>query len=190
MLRRNSQVRGLGDKHLRRPAMFRPPQARQVQNLEPEFCETAGRAASQQKMAIAGLEVGASVLVRNQPATVRFVGETDFAEGVWVGLSLQRAVGRNDGSVQGVRYFSCQPEHGLFVPPSHVTTAPATTAADQPKAEIASAWADIESLQEAEALKVRAPRYLLFSAQPMPTPHFYHGAIMYAPRRQGKRANA
>ena len=170
--------------------MLRPPRARQVQNLEPEFCETAGRAASQQKMAIAGLEVGASVLVRNQPATVRFVGETDFAEGVWVGLSLQRAVGRNDGSVQGVRYFSCQPEHGLFVPPSHVTTAPATTAADQPKAEIASAWADIESLQEAEALKVRAPRYLLFSAQPMPTPHFYHGAIMYAPHRQGKRANA
>ena len=190
MLRRNSQVRGLGDNHLRRPGNVAPPQGAASSELGAEFCETAGRAASQQKMAIAGLEVGASVLVRNQPATVRFVGETDFAEGVWVGLSLQRAVGRNDGSVQGVRYFSCQPEHGLFVPPSHVTTAPATTAADQPKAEIASAWADIESLQEAEALKVRAPRYLLFSAQPMPTPHFYHGAIMYAPHRQGKRANA
>ena len=123
-------------------------------------------------MATAGLEVGASVLVRNQRATVRFVGETDFAEGVWVGLSLQKPSGRNDGSVQGVRYFTCQAEHGLFVPPSHVTTATATAAADQPKAEIASAWADIEALQEAEALKVRAPRYPRFPAQPMPTPYF------------------
>jgi len=104
-------------------------------------------------MATAGLEVGASVLVRSQRATVRFVGETDFAEGVWVGLSLQRAVGRNDGSVRGVRYFTCLPEHGLFVPPSHVTTAPATTVADQSKVEIVSAWSDIESLREAEALQ-------------------------------------
>ena len=106
-------------------------------------------------MATAGLEVGASVLVRSQRATVRFVGETDFAEGVWVGLSLQRAVGRNDGSVRGVRYFTCLPEHGLFVPPSHVTTAPATTVADQSKVEIVSAWSDIESLREAEALQAR-----------------------------------
>ena len=74
-------------------------------------------------------DVGASVLVRNQRGTVRFVGETDFAEGVWIGLELERPVGRNDGSVQGVRYFSCQQDHGLFCPPSHVTTAPATAAA-------------------------------------------------------------
>ena len=50
-------------------------------------------------------DVGASVLVRNQRGTVRFVGETDFAEGVWIGLELERPVGRNDGSVQGVRYI-------------------------------------------------------------------------------------
>lgn len=24
-------------------------------------------------------------------------------------------VGKNDGSVQGVRYFSCRPKHGMFV---------------------------------------------------------------------------
>lgn len=151
-----------------------------LQNVTRKF-ETSARTSTlpqahsrpwQHKMATAGLEVGASVLVRNQRATVRFVGETEFAEGVWVGLSLQRAVGRNDGSVQGVRYFSCQPEHGLFVPPSHVTTASATAAADQPKAEIASAWADIESLQEAEALKVRVPRCPRFPAQPVPPPSF------------------
>ncbi|MEC8263850.1 MAG: CAP-Gly domain-containing protein, partial [Pseudomonadota bacterium] len=30
------------------------------------------------------------------------------------------AVGRNDGSVEEIRYFSCQPSHGLFVKPDKV----------------------------------------------------------------------
>ena len=133
--------------------------------------------------------VGASVLVRNQRGTVRFVGETDFAEGVWIGLELERPVGRNDGSVQGVRYFSCQPEHGLFCPPSHVTTAPVTAAADQPKAEIASAWAEVESLQEAEAMQVRAAREVSRPAHAnllaLTTVRLYVHL-----RRPGKRASA
>lgn len=134
-------------------------------------------------------EEGTSVLVRNQRGTVRFVGETDFAEGVWIGLELERPVGRNDGSVQGVRYFSCQPEHGLFCPPSHVTTAPATAAADHSKAEIASAWAEIESLQEAEAMQVRAAREVSRHAHAnllVLTTVWLHVHL----RRPGKRASA
>ena len=132
-------------------------------------------------------DVGASVLVRNQRGTVRFVGETDFAEGVWIGLELERPVGRNDGSVQGVRYFSCQQYHGLFCPPSHVTTAPATAAADQ--AETLRAWADVESLQEAEALQVRAAREVSRPAHAnllvLTTVRLYVHL-----RRQGKRVSA
>jgi len=45
---------------------------------------------------------------------VRFVGPTSFREGEWVGVELLRPKGKNDGTVKGVRYFTCQPEHGLF----------------------------------------------------------------------------
>lgn len=53
---------------------------------------------------------------------VRFIGPTGFAEGEWAGIELLQAVGRNDGSVRGVRYFSCPPRHGLFVQVSQCTS--------------------------------------------------------------------
>ena len=47
--------------------------------------------------------------------SVRFIGETQFAAGVWVGVALDTAEGKNDGSVNGQRYFKCKPRRGLFV---------------------------------------------------------------------------
>ncbi|CAK0792516.1 unnamed protein product [Prorocentrum cordatum] len=49
---------------------------------------------------------------RGRTAVVRFTG---FAGGDWVGVELGRPEGRNDGSVNGTRYFECMPGHGLFV---------------------------------------------------------------------------
>ncbi|KAG9313180.1 CAP Gly-rich domain-containing protein [Chiua virens] len=53
--------------------------------------------------------------------TVRFVGQTEFAKtGVWVGIEYDEPIGRNDGSVQGVRYFTCRPNYGVLVRPDRV----------------------------------------------------------------------
>jgi hypothetical protein len=51
---------------------------------------------------------------------VRFVGETQFAAGEWVGVELEIPHGRNDGSVRGERYFSCAERYGMFVRPESV----------------------------------------------------------------------
>ena len=53
-------------------------------------------------------------------ATVRYIGGTSFKGGEWVGLQLDRPLGKNDGSVEGVRYFTCPAGYGLFVRPSRV----------------------------------------------------------------------
>lgn len=50
--------------------------------------------------------------------TVRFVGETGFAPGFWVGVELNSLDGKNDGSVKGERYFDCEMGKGMFLRPT------------------------------------------------------------------------
>uniref|UniRef100_A0A3Q3NAY7 CAP-GLY domain containing linker protein 3 n=1 Tax=Mastacembelus armatus TaxID=205130 RepID=A0A3Q3NAY7_9TELE len=65
------------------------------------------------------VEVGDQVLVAGQKhGIVRFYGKTDFAPGYWFGIELDQPTGKHDGSVFGVRYFSCLPKYGVFAPPS------------------------------------------------------------------------
>ena len=51
---------------------------------------------------------------------IKFIGLTSFSDGNWVGVHLDKAIGKNDGSVQSLRYFSCPANHGIFVRPNLV----------------------------------------------------------------------
>ncbi|XP_070776492.1 CAP-Gly domain-containing linker protein 4 isoform X4 [Enoplosus armatus] len=67
------------------------------------------------------VRLGERVLVVGQrTGVVQFCGKTSFAPGLWLGIKLDKPSGKNDGSVGGVRYFSCPPKHGVFAPPSRV----------------------------------------------------------------------
>ncbi|KAI7894992.1 uncharacterized protein EV154DRAFT_496653 [Mucor mucedo] len=47
--------------------------------------------------------------------TIKYIGDVDFAKGVWVGVELESRLGNNDGSVDGKRYFQTFPQRGVFV---------------------------------------------------------------------------
>ncbi|VUZ55728.1 unnamed protein product [Hymenolepis diminuta] len=68
------------------------------------------------------LKVGSQVIVTGKgiEGTVAFIGTTQFSAGKWVGLILNEPVGKNNGTVQGKRYFTCEENYGLFVRPTQL----------------------------------------------------------------------
>ncbi|XP_026111056.1 CAP-Gly domain-containing linker protein 1 isoform X3 [Carassius auratus] len=57
----------------------------------------------------------------NKPGVIHFLGETQFAPGQWAGVVLDEHIGKNDGSVSGVRYFQCDALQGIFTRPSKLS---------------------------------------------------------------------
>ncbi|CAG8559204.1 1862_t:CDS:10 [Ambispora leptoticha] len=68
------------------------------------------------------LIVGARCEIHGDRGTIRFVGHTDFQPGKWVGVELDNMKGKNDGSVNGKKYFECKPNYGVFVRASQIKT--------------------------------------------------------------------
>ncbi|CAF1284245.1 unnamed protein product [Rotaria sordida] len=70
---------------------------------------------------IQGLVVGDRVVVSGTKyGTLKYLGKIHVAEGIWCGIQLDEPLGKNDGSVSGKRYFTCQQRYGLFSPLARV----------------------------------------------------------------------
>ena len=88
--------------------------------------------------------LGARVEIPSGRGVVRFCGTTSFSQGKWIGIELNEPNGKNDGTVQGVKYFTCRPGYGVFVRPSQVTVV-----ADPPVAAVRlSVWCQPSFLGE------------------------------------------
>ncbi|XP_062288456.1 CAP-Gly domain-containing linker protein 2 [Scomber scombrus] len=70
---------------------------------------------------------------------IAYLGETQFAPGQWAGVILNDLVGKNDGSVGGVRYFECQPLQGIFTRPSKLNRQPVGEGSDSHSTDSLSA---------------------------------------------------
>ncbi|KAG0170791.1 hypothetical protein DFQ28_003072 [Apophysomyces sp. BC1034] len=65
--------------------------------------------------------IGAKVELLRRPlptlGTIKYVGQVNFAKGVWVGVELESRLGKSDGSIDGTRYFQTDAQRGVFVKP-------------------------------------------------------------------------
>lgn len=72
-----------------------------------------------------GFKIDDRVLVGGvQPGMLRFKGPTSFANGFWAGVELDKSEGSNNGTYDGVLYFVCEENHGIFAPPNKITHLP------------------------------------------------------------------
>ena len=75
-----------------------------------------------EKASITSADVGKRVAFfssqdkKEKYGTLRYYGYPEFAAGVWCGVELDRPEGKNNGSKHGIRYFTCDPAYGVFVP--------------------------------------------------------------------------
>ncbi|XP_005089837.1 dynactin subunit 1 isoform X2 [Aplysia californica] len=71
----------------------------------------------------APIKVGTRVEVvgKGVIGAVAYIGTTVFSSGKWIGVVLDEAKGKNNGTVQGKTYFTCADEHGIFVRQSQIT---------------------------------------------------------------------
>nr|CAG4644310.1 EOG090X0DT2 [Lepidurus arcticus] len=81
---------------------------------------------AQEEAQAGAITIGSRCEIRapGQPARrgeIKYVGKVEFSSGYWVGVQYDEPVGKNDGSVGGKRYFTCQQKYGGFSKPSHVT---------------------------------------------------------------------
>ena len=106
---------------------LRPPTKRTIpapksSGLPQRTQSTLSRASIAPSAPMPTFEMDTKVTVTNSGkfGYVRYSGETKFAPGPWCGVELTTEDGKNDGTVQGIEYFNCEPNFGVFVRPTAI----------------------------------------------------------------------
>jgi tubulin-specific chaperone B len=62
------------------------------------------------------IKIGSKIRLNNKlNGTVKYIGDLHNKEGTWIGLELDDSGGRNNGTVDGRKYFDCKEKHGMFI---------------------------------------------------------------------------
>ncbi|XP_030605258.1 kinesin-like protein KIF13A isoform X1 [Archocentrus centrarchus] len=121
-------VRAGGEPPIQEPAQGDLPHGSPCPSPNPSSAEPSGDSSGDESTPVAQLPdwmaPGEQVWVGKRRGTVHYVGGVEFAKGIWIGVKLDMAVGKHNGTVQGRVYFRCPPGHGVFVKPSRLTRGP------------------------------------------------------------------
>uniref|UniRef100_A0A3Q3S7K5 Kinesin family member 13A n=1 Tax=Mastacembelus armatus TaxID=205130 RepID=A0A3Q3S7K5_9TELE len=121
-------LRAGGEPPIQEPAQGDLPHGSPCPSPNPSSAEPSGDSSGDESTPAAQLPdwmaPGEQVWVGKRRGTVYYVGGVEFAKGIWIGVKLDMAVGKHNGTVQGRVYFRCPPGHGVFVKPSRLTRGP------------------------------------------------------------------
>ncbi|KAG7250700.1 hypothetical protein CRUP_032335, partial [Coryphaenoides rupestris] len=125
---------GGGEPPLHEPAQGDLPHGSPCPSPNPSSAEPSGDSSGDESSPATQLPdwmaPGEQVWVGKRKGTVHYVGGVEFAKGIWVGVQLDLALGKHNGTVQGRVYFRCPSGHGVFVKPSRLTKGPPSLETD------------------------------------------------------------
>lgn len=99
----------------------------QLGRFDPEYEKKARQVEAENAVLAQAISVGDRCRTINiggeRRGQVKFVGKIpslDEGKKVWVGIEFDEPVGKNNGIVDGIRYFNAKPGHGSFVLPNRI----------------------------------------------------------------------
>ena len=95
------------------------------------------------------------VLGKDCQGTIAYIGHPSFASGKWIGVILDKAKGKNNGTIKGQSYFSCAENHGMFVRQSQLVALDEAGNRTEP-ASPSSAGSSATTPDEAGAARARS----------------------------------
>jgi hypothetical protein len=94
--------------------MAAPPETESVVTEEED--EEIEEEERQQELPTLKLELGANVLVYGKHrGHIAYMGKLHYTKNELIGVVLDEPRGKNNGTLKGVQYFECSPQHGLMV---------------------------------------------------------------------------
>ena len=68
-------------------------------------------------VALKDLQIGDRVIIGGKKyGTLKYLGPIHVSQGIWCGIKLDEPLGKNNGKLEGTRYFKCQHRFGVFAP--------------------------------------------------------------------------
>jgi len=132
-------------------------------------------------MNASSLAVGQKIELNDgRVAIIRFVGNTHFQPGDWVGVELEEPTGKNDGTVKGERYFECEQGYGMFLRPAGVRQVvedvkPKARPSVAGKSRPSSVHTAVNGLKRAGAAEGPGRRASVLAGSPTPGPRLASG---------------
>ncbi|CAC5389287.1 DCTN1 [Mytilus coruscus] len=90
-----------------------------MQDVTSELAYIVGNMADEKPIKV-GTRV--EVVGKGVVGKVAYIGSTLFSSGKWIGVICDGAKGKNNGTVQGKTYFTCEDNHGIFVRQSQIVS--------------------------------------------------------------------
>eukprot|EP00043_Microstomoeca_roanoka_P008632 m.82988 g.82988 ORF g.82988 m.82988 type:complete len:639 (+) comp14326_c2_seq1:555-2471(+) len=133
------------------PAFSSPPSARSAKPPRPRSTSAAHRQRRISRLASLP-QVGDLVmsLDGSRRGVARFIGETHFKSGTWIGIELEPGLeGKNDGQVDDKRYFTCEAGRGIFLPVQRVQVLQRASGGTEPVVDLGALASAHRLLREA-----------------------------------------
>lgn len=120
------------------------------------------------------LHIGQAVDIKGRDeitiGVIRFIGPADFPSSsnssfgsIWIGVELQKPIGKNNGSINGITYFTCPENHGLFVRPVYVL--PLSTTSEDDNLIKFTSLSNLLKLKISNSMEILEKQMQLISSQ-------------------------